>query len=79
MTKVRLAVAFSTGVPLSKTRKLMLMSVPAGWLVLMAQFVRPIRLNVCPACTGDTTRVVQMIKMATVSDRSLQQHATLHT
>ena len=29
----------------------MLMSVPTGWLVLMAQFARPIRLNSCPAWT----------------------------
>ena len=61
MTKVRPAVAFSTGVPLSKTRKLMLMGVPTGWLVLMAQLARPTRLNSCPACTGDAIGMVQEI------------------
>ena len=66
MTKVRAAVAFRTGVPLSKTRKLMRMSVPTGWLVLMAQFARPIWLNSCPACTGGAIATAQTTEVATV-------------
>ena len=66
MTKVRRAVAFRTGVPWSKTWKLTLMSVPTGWLVLMAQFARPIRPNSCPACTGDALGTSRVMEAATV-------------
>ena len=65
MTKVRWADAFKTGMPWSKTRKLMLMSVPTGWLVLMAQFARPIRLNSCPVCTGDVLGTSKVTEAAT--------------
>ena len=44
----------------------MLMSVPTGWLVLMAQFARPIWLNSWPVCTGDAIGTSEVTEAATV-------------
>ena len=53
MIRVRLAVAFNGGQPLSQTRKGTRSTVPTGKLELMPQFCKPTLANSCPARQTD--------------------------
>ena len=57
MTRVRFAIAFNGGRPLSQTRNGICSTVPTGKLELMPQFCSPTLANSCPARVGPTTPV----------------------